>query len=358
MTVIEDYIKEVFGHSAEVRGIRELGLVPIDEELKGFGYGKPYQIDVMINGECKSVVLSSMRPEGGFGHDHFSDRAQILIWQHAAFGKLPRHVRSLDVGYFTTEGGMRSAGDSDEYFILMDKVAGVEYFKDLDRIKNTGVLDNLDVARAEVLSDYLVDIHKVRRSNPVLYTRRIRDLIGHGELIMGLIDSYPSDFEFFSPDEFLTVEKRCVDWRYALKDRCHRLCVVHGDYHPWNVMFRDDRDFTVLDRSRGECGEAADDITAMSINYLFYSVQKYGKLSCEFKTLFSTFIKNYLDKTGDEELLEVVQPFYAFRGLVVASPLWYPHLDSEVRGKLFNFVQNILEVETFDCSEVNSLLEG
>jgi hypothetical protein len=29
-----------------------------------------------------------------------------------------------------------------------------------------------------------------------------------------------------------------------------------------------------------------------------------------------------------------------------------------VRVKLFNFVQNILEIETFDYSEVNSLLEG
>lgn len=358
MTVIEDYIKEVFGRSAEVKRIRELGLMPADEELKGFGYGKPYQIDVMINDDCKSVVLSSMRPEAGFGHDHFSDRAQILIWQHSTFGKLPRHVRSLDVGYFTNEGAMRSAGDAEEYFILMDKVGGAEYFKDLDRIKNTGVLDNLDVARAEALSDFLAEIHEVRWNNPSLYTRRIRDLIGHGELIMGLIDSYPSDFEFFSTDAFLKLEKRCVDWRYNLKNRYYRLCVVHGDYHPWNVMFKDGLDFTVLDRSRGEYGEAADDVTAMSINYLFYSIQKYGKLSMEFKTLFNTFIRNYLDKTGDEELLEVVQPFYAFRGLVVASPLWYPHLDSEVRVKLFNFVQNVLEIEMFDYKEVNSLLKG
>jgi len=49
----------------------------------------------------------------------------------------------------------------------------------------------------------------------------------------------------------------------------HRLSQVHGDFHPWNVLFREGVDFTVLDRSRGERGEPADDVTAMTINYIF-----------------------------------------------------------------------------------------
>ncbi|MGZ4949277.1 MAG: aminoglycoside phosphotransferase family protein, partial [Halobacteriota archaeon] len=116
MTAIEDYIKQVFGQDASVVQVSELGQPAA--ELKGFGYGKPYQITFSVHGAVKSVVLSSMRREGGFGHDHFSDRAQILIWQHDTFGSLPRHVRAFDVGYFTREGRMLSARDADEYFIL------------------------------------------------------------------------------------------------------------------------------------------------------------------------------------------------------------------------------------------------
>jgi hypothetical protein len=355
MTAIDDYIKEVFGRDASVIQVSELGQPAA--ELKGFGYGKPYQITFSLDGVLKSVVLSSMRREGGFGHDHFSDRAQILIWQHATFGLLPRHVRAFDVGYFTREGRMRSSRDADEYFILMDLVDGTEYFYDLDRVKDEGTLTELDVARAQALSDYLAEIHAVRQVNPVIYTRRIRDLVGHGELIMGLIDSYPQTFDVFSQDDFRLLEKRCIDWRYALKNRTDRLCMVHGDYHPWNIMFRDGTDFTVLDRSRGEFGEAADDVTSLSMNYLFYSIQKYGKLAKEFKTLFERFLSNYLDKTQDHELLEVIQPFYGFRGLVVASPIWYPHIDLQVRQRLFNFVRNVLEVETFDYRNVNELLK-
>jgi hypothetical protein len=68
-------------------------------------------------------------------------------------------------------------------------------------------------------------------------------------------------------------------------------------------------------------------------------------------------MRNYLQETQDHELLEVIQPFYAFRGLVVASPIWYPNIDQQVRQRLFNFVRNVLEVETFDYRNVNALLK-
>jgi aminoglycoside phosphotransferase (APT) family kinase protein len=32
---------------------------------------------------------------------------------------------------------------------------------------------------------------------------------------------------------------------------------VHGDFHPWNILFRAAVDFSVLDRSHGEYGDPA-----------------------------------------------------------------------------------------------------
>jgi hypothetical protein len=112
-----------------------------------------------------------------------------------------------------------------------------------------------------------------------------------------------------------------------------------------------------LDRSRGEWGEPADDVTAMTINYIFYSLQKYGELAGVFERLYSLFWENYLQKTGDWEILEVVQPFYAWRGLVVASPIWYPNLSHDVRIKLLNFVKNVLRHEKFDLDTVNAYIQ-
>jgi len=125
-------------------------------------------------------------------------------------------------------------------------------------------------------------------------------------------------------------------------------------------MFREGADFTVLDRSRGEWGEAADDVSAMTINYLFFGLLKTdgNEIDKEFKQLYETFFEVYLYKSGEYELLEVIQPFYAFRGLVVASPVWYPNISMDTRRKLFNFLKNMLEAEEFYCKGVDKYFEG
>jgi hypothetical protein len=94
----------------------------------------------------------------------------------------------------------------------------------------------------------------------------------------------------------------------------------------------------------------------MTINYILYSLLKYGKLAGEFKKLFDIFFQNYLNMTKDEEILKVIQPFYAFRGLVVASPIWYPFHPEGVREKLFAFIKNVLSAERFEPGRVNKAL--
>ena len=348
---IAEYLSQVYQRRVTVTGTGKLG--ETDEGLKEFGYGKPLLIRFSADGEDKTAVLSSMRTEGGFGHDHFSDRAQILIWQHSTFNELPKHVKSIDVGYFTRDGRLKSAGEAEEYFLLMEEVDGTEYFYDLEEISKSGVTDQ-DVGRAQALADYLAVIHANRSGDQELYVRRIRDTVGHGECIVGLMDSYPSDLDFITDKELNEIEKTCVDWRWKLKSGTDRLCMVHGDFHPWNVMFREGTDFTVLDRSRGEWGEAADDVSCMTINYLFYSLRKDGRLDGGFKKVYDRFMDHYLAETEDWEILKVIQLFYAFRGLVVASPVWYPNLELDTRIKLFNFIRNILSEDEFDYRDVNS----
>ncbi len=357
---LNKYLASLFGETAEVVGVWRLGgkKCAASGDLKGFGYGFPYVIEYKIGDSVKQAVLETMRPEG-FGHDHFSDRAQILLWQHSAFNKLPKHVHSVDVGAFTERGKcLKSLGKCEEYFILTEFSDGKLYHNDLDRIKKTGTLDMLDEKRCLALSDYLVEIHKVKCNAPWLYVRQARELIGHGECMMGLIDSYPPELTAITDYHLIDVERDCVAWRWRLKKMTHRLSQVHGDFHPWNVLFRENSDFTVLDRSRGEWGEPANDVTALTINYIFYSVQKYGELGGVFERLFELFWRNYLEKTGDHEILKVVQPFYAWRGLVVASPVWYPSLERNVRTRLLNFVKNVLQYERFDLRHVNSYLDG
>jgi len=355
---LEKYLSGVYKADVSIKRVFPLGGEGKGEDLKGFGYGVPYVIEFSLGSKPRRVVLETMRAEG-FGHDNISDRAQILLWQHSAFNRLPRHVRSVDVGAFARDGEeLKSLGDCGEFFIITELVEGELYRFDLDRFKETGRMSELDERRCLALSDYLVKIHGVKREAPWLYIRRVRELVGHGECIMGLLDSYPLPLNFVSESDLVEIEKECIVWRWRLKHKAHRLSQVHGDFHPWNVIFREGTDFTVLDRSRGEWGEAADDVTAMTINYVFYSLQMYGELAGVFERLWRLFWENYLRKTGDLEILEVVQPFYAWRGLVVASPVWYPSLSMDVRVKIFNFIRNVLQCEKFNLAEVNAYISG
>jgi len=355
LNALENYLSSIYDARVKIFSVTTMDkkAEKPEKELKGFGYGVAYLLEFKVGKEVKRVVFQTMRPEG-FGHDHFSDRAQTLLWQHSAFNKLPKHVRSVDVGAFTRNGKLKSVGDCTEFFIITEKVEGQLYHFDLDRIREQKRLTLLDEPRCRFLADYIAGVHSVKKGEPQLYVRRVRDLIGHGEGIMGLTDSYPSGLDYINAEDLCEIEKKCVKWRWKLKRKLYRCSLVHGDYHPWNVLFRKGVDFTVLDRSRGEWGEPADDTSAMSINYIFYALQTYGELAGPFEKLYNLFWNAYLDKTGDEEMLSVIQPFYAWRGLVIASPVWYPNLSLDVRSKLLNFVKNVLQTEKFDIKGFDS----
>jgi len=352
---LERYLGMLLGKRVHVLGLSFLGETG-GTDLKVYGYGTPVRIEYQTADEASSSAVFHTMSANPFGHEHMPDRAQILLSQHRAFNRLPRHVRALDVGAFQFDGSLISLGKAEEFCLLTEYLAGTPYAKDLERIQHTSTLTDLDRTRADALCDYLAGIHETRGPDPGLYSRRIRELVGHGECIMGLTDSYPPHALF--PAILLEgIEHQCVRWRWKLKPLTYRLRQVHGDFHPWNILFREGVEFGVLDRSRGEWGEPADDVTCLTLNYLFFSLQQRGRLEDPWKTLFERFWARYLEASGDREILKVAAPFVAFRGLVLASPVWYPALSDEARGKLVAFVQAVLAQDEFDPAQAGAYCE-
>ena len=345
---LQDYLSAL--HRGEVGNVRITPLGGGRQGDKGYGYGVPLRIDYELGGTPQRAVLETVRP-GPFGHEHMADRAQLLLWAHGAFNRLPRHVESLDVGAVRAHGALESLGSAEELFMLAPFVEGHEYADDLLRLRGGAPAGPEDLARANALCDYLVDIHALKGVDPGLYVRRLRELVGHGECIFGVADSYPEG-PLQAPVR--EIERRALEWRWRLRGKAQRLRQVHGDFHPWNILFRGGTDFSVLDRSRGEWGEPADDVTCLSLNYLFFSLQRAGRLEGDLERLFRGFWERYVERSGDAEILEVAAPFLAFRALVMANPLWYPALDASLRRKVLEFALNVLAAPRFEPERANA----
>lgn len=354
---VQSYLNHLRGTQVTVLGFSHLGEAPEEQSIKQYGYGTPVLVDYLEHGQPQRAVLHTMSP-GPFGHEHMADRAQVLLWEHACFNRLPQHVRSIDVGGFTPNGKLVSLGAVEELFLLTEYAEGKGYFLDLARLQGGGELTQLDLDRADALCDYLVAIHQVPGPDPGMYLRRLRELLGHGECIMGLTDSYPPDHDLFSPRVLEQIEHLAVAWRWRLKRYTHRLRQVHGDFHPWNILFQPGTEFRLLDRSRGEYGEPADDVASLTLNYLFSSLQSSGRLAGGLATVFERFWQRYLETSRDQELLDVIAPFFAFRALVMASPLWYPSLSTAVRQALLAFIRAVLQADRFDPARVNEYCGG
>jgi Ser/Thr protein kinase RdoA (MazF antagonist) len=177
---------------------------------------------------------------------------------------------------------------------------------------------------------------------------------------MGILDSLPHPWPPLGPELCEAVETSFVRWRWRLREHTARLSRTHGDFHPWNILFREDTDFSVLDRSRGEWGEPADDVAALAINYLFFGMRRAAAqgergVAEPFRTLFHTFLSTYVERTHDWALFDTLPPFLAFRALVLAHPRWYPDLAPAVRDELIHLAIYLAASRRFDPGDVARL---
>jgi len=322
--------------------------------------GSGFLIEVKTPSGLKSYVIKTLLSEG-LGHDYPSDRASVFLLDLDEYNNLPKHVKAVDVLAETEEGLVKSIGGGKEYYLLMERGEGRDYFNDLREFSKKERLDDADRKKIESMTSYLAEIHAVKKDSRTLYWRKLRDTIGHGECLMGVFDTYPAGV--LSYGEMADIIKKSVDWYARLKPKYERLSRIHGDFHPGNIWFTsgeaagDEADFILLDRSRGPWGEPADDVTALTINYIFFSIQFHGDVIGPYLEGIDLFFDAYVRASGDTALTGVTAPFFAFRGAVVANPVFYPDVTPGQRKLIFRFVHNVLDDDRFHIGRINDYLK-
>jgi len=314
---------------------------------KAAGYGRPLLlIAERAGGEMLRLVFRTGAP-GGFGHDRRSDRAADAILAFDRFGAIPRHVRALDVGAIDRSGALRSLASTDELYLLTEYAPGEVYASDLRAIARGGALEPRGERRLDALVDALLEIHRPA-VGPSDYRRAVRDVVGHGEGVFGVLDSYPEATPAAAPARLHQLEQLCQAWRWRLRAFEHRGRRIHGDFHPFNLLFHGDADLRLLDASRGCAGDPADDVTALAVNYVFFAVDAEGAWQRGLGDLWRRLWTGYARRSGDGELLLVAPLFLAWRLLVVCNPVFYPDLSPGGRDRLLGLAERALTAERFD----------
>lgn len=317
--------------------------------VKAAGYGAPLKLHVRdVEGRERRLVFHTASPDV-FGHDRRADRAAEMLLGYDTFGQIPAHVAALDVGAIHKDGkGLVSLGNAGEFYLLTSFGEGHVYADELRRIARRASIDDTDVAHTEQLARYLVELHSDKHEDDHRYIRALRDLVGGGEGVAGIVDGYPDDVPAAPRSRLESIERRCLDWRHRLRSRGQRLSLVHGDFHPFNVLFDESSNLTLLDAARGCRGDPADDVTCMAINYVFFAVEAPSAWKGALGSLWHRFWSVYLDESGDRELCEVAAPYLAWRGLVVANPVWYPAVDADARDRVLGLIERTLDSDRFD----------
>jgi hypothetical protein len=333
-----------------------------EEDEKALGYGEPLRVTLREADGSRRVLVFRTQAPNEFGHDRRADRFEGALLAYDTFARIPSHVRAVDVGALAADGRLVSLRAAGEPYLVTEWAPGALYAEDLRRVGREGEAGALDVARADALASFLARLHAKRGGDPAAWRRAVRDLLGHGEGIFGMVDGYPDDVPGAPPARLRRLEERCLAWRWKLRGRTGRLARTHGDFHPFNVVFapttpdEDGTRFTLLDASRGGQGDPADDLTALSINYVFFAAEHPGAWRRGLRPLWRRFWSRWLEESGDREALETAPPFLAWRALVLASPRFYPRLHAGARDLLLRLAEIALDAGRLDLDLPDALL--
>jgi hypothetical protein len=334
-------------------GSKVLGVRPLAPDTGGRstakveGYGEPLEVELERTDRSRWRCVFHIARANEFGHDRRSDRALEQLLAFDTFSSVPRNVAALDVGALEPRGP-RTLAEASEFFLVTEWAEGTPYAADLRRLAHGAPFQPLDLERAHVLARYLASLHQRLAPDLVRWRRALRDTVGGGEGVFGICDAYGDDVPGAPAPRLLAIEQQAIEWRWRLRNRAHRLSRTHGDFHPFNLLFRGDSELTALDASRGCVGEPADDVTALAINFVFFALDHPDRWEHAFAPLWRTFWATYLELTSDRELLACAAPFLAWRALVVACPRFYPQLSAVGRDKLLQLAERALSSPRFD----------
>lgn len=306
------------------------------------------RVTYTIGTEENSVILKVPRYMANGDH-HVSNQVRTIMWQRDAFNRLPAHCTCRAAGLVNEDGSFSELNISAVPFIIEEDIAGDNLFHDFIQAESKQQ-SFLLTERIRRCGEYIGEIHSTKKNDQELQLRVVREYTGR---FLRLVDEFQRVSASFIP--FRAVIDCALCWHWRLRDSTERLRMVHGDFHPGNIIFTPDNELRVIDRKHIEWGDPADDLAAFFINILFFSLRKYGRMHDPYIGYARDFFGAYLRVSPDIEIDRFLPPFLLTRLLVLLNPQWYPGLDHGVIEKLGNVLKKVLTVDELSIDEFMDL---
>lgn len=342
---IQAYLHEILGPDAELVGVKALG-----EEEHATGISNLLRLEVRVGTEQKLLMLR--RPASTiYSTEQPSDRASAVIQAYTTYNRIPRHPRSLDVAVICADGSLSRVPGSCEFVLLQEYVDGELYFHSLMQTLETNEVSELAERRAVALAEYLAELHSQRNDDIRIYRRALRDLVAGGVGVMGVLGGYSKELRDAHHDRLGGILKDFTALAWDLDRSSNRLCRIHGDFHPLNILFGKDTQFSAIDAFGIGWGDAAFDVGTLLMNYYALYNEEGGLGSPSGRRLAERFLSAYVDRCEDPEGLYRVLPLPLARGaLIMATTYFFPHRPDVERDRLIRLAGDILSARVFTPS--------
>lgn len=227
----------------------------------------------------------------------------------------------------------------------MDEPLGTQpYEEDLWEMRCRDRARPVDLDRARSVAEALADLH-AEPCSPSSYRPGLTRALAAGDGIARIADRLAERQTVRHQDRLEAIEIATVCWRWKLAPKRHRARKVHGAVKPANVFFRGTA--CALVDTLPLRGEAAEDVARLTIHFVCQSVANRGRFRGALRECWYAFWDTYLGRTRDEEILDVIPPFYAREVLeLVAQNAPFPRR-SEAQDEMVRFAEALLGERRF-----------
>jgi thiamine kinase-like enzyme len=252
-----------------------------------------------------------------------------ILSQKLSSKNLPNKDTPFQVKHIAT-GTVNSENISYE---VLDFIPGRAFSKTLKEVHLSGELSNNVVKQTLKISDYLADIYnQSSKSDKVVYVRETCNFITYTKKQINFLRSHESYNKY---NKSVKIIDNSLD--KLLKDSINRekVCLVHNDFHPNNIIFNGS-DLHTIDKIGRLYGDQLVDISAVTLFYIWNELRSDIE-SRPFLKLHNLFMDNYVNKTKNN-MFGSLPIFYGSKSVMLIYNSELMKLNTQLNKPLLNIV--------------------